>query len=377
MSSHVSTISREPFRKRIPTRIDLRKDITRYDVDNIYPQRVEQIQFRSPITNTAVNITADFINGEGFENNGDFIVDETLNLSADDLLTLVSRDFSPFSGFSIHINFNGLGEITQLQFVKFKYCRFGIPNDNGTQHEIKVNINWEGDPNLLPQGVQAETFTFPIFNINELDILGAGANGQILYWTPENNIYPRASFDSVLDSAQLNGDIQAFELANMQNGFHGSSIFKWPGEFENEKERAEAKQSLQQMKGVHGGNSTMMVEMPLGTEDFNLLENLPANNNDRLFELTNRNVVERILQAFSLPGPLAGVFPPSGAIFNQNEIADAYVYYNNRVKNRRMILGRIFNKLGSMWEGGGVDFGLIKEQQFINTPINPVPIIEP
>ena len=374
---HVSLVTREPFLKRIPQTVDLRKDITRYDVDNKYPQRVEQIQFRSPITNTSVNITADFINGEGFETNGDFIVDEEIGLTADDLLTLVSRDLSPFSGFAVHINFNALGEIIQLQFVKFKYCRFGLPDDNGKHNEIKVNINWEMDRNLLPPGVIAKTFTFPIFDPTDLDIKGAGSKGQILYWTPEKDMYPRASFDSVLDSAQLNGDIQAFELAIMQNGFHGSSIFRFPGEFENDKERRETKDSLRGMKGMHGGNSTMLVEMPLGTEDFTLLENLPANNNDRLFELTNRNVVERILQAFSLPGPLAGVFPPTGAIFNQNEIADAYVYYNNRVKNKRMILARVFNNLGSMFAGGGVEFGNIIEQKFNNTPVQTNPITEP
>ena len=63
-------------------------------------------------------------------------------------------------------------------------------------------------------------------------------------------------------------------------------------------------------------------------------------------------------------------------IFNQNEIADAYVYYNNRVKNRRMILARVFNLLGSMWEKGGVEFGAIKEQQFNNTPVTTNPITE-
>ena len=107
----------------------------------------------------------------------------------------------------------------------------------------------------------------------------------------------------------------------------------------------------------------MLVEMPLGTENYSLLENLPANNNDRLFELTNRNVVERIMQAFGMPGPLAAVFPPSGAIFNQNEISDAYVYYNNRVRNRRMVLERVFNSMGDAFVGSP-QFGEIIEQKF-------------
>ena len=359
---HVHSISREPYQKRIPQTIDLRKDITRFDVDNLYPQRVEQIAFRSPITNTAIEITADFLNGEGFAQNSDFVIDETTGKTINELLWQTTRDFSPFMGFAIHLNFNLLGEIVQATHVPFAWCRFGLPNNHGVHDEIGVNINWEDDRNLLPLGVKAETRFFKLFNPAALPD-SIPADGMMLYWTPVRDKYPRASFDSVLDSAQLNGDIQAFELSNMQNGFHGSSIFRFPGEFESEKERMRTIRELQQMKGVHGGNSTMLVEMPLGTENYNLLENLPSNNNDRLFELTNTNVVERIIQAFGMPPPLAAVFPPSGAIFNQNEISDAYIYYNNRVRNRRMVLERVFNDIGRNFMGSP-DFGEIIEQQF-------------
>ena len=359
---NVHAINHEPFQKRIPQHVDLRKDITRYDIDNLYPQRVEEIAFRSPITNTAVNITADFLNGEGFSNNADFVIDQTTGKTINELLWQVSQDMSPFNGFAIHMNFNMLGEAVQYTHVPFKWCRFGLPDEQGRHSEMAVNINWEEDRKLLPQGVLAETKTFPLFNPADPP-KSIPSEGMILYWTPIRDKYPRASFDSVLDSSQLNGDIQAFELANMQNGFHGSSIFRYPGEFESEKERQKTIGELRQMKGVHGGNSTMLVEMPLGTENYELLENLPANNNDRLFELTNRNVVERIMQAFGMPGPLAAVFPPSGAIFNQNEISDAYVYYNNRVRNRRMVLERVFNSLGNAFVGSP-QFGEIIEQEF-------------
>jgi hypothetical protein len=373
----IRTIQHETYQKRIPQTIDTRKDITRYDTDNLYPQRVEQIAFRSPICDTSVKITADFLNGEGFSENPDFIVDAERGTTINELLWQASQDFSPFNGFGILLNFNMLGEIVQMTHTRFKYIRFGLPDRFGRHKDVKVNINWEQDPHLLPDGQKAKTFTFPIFDLKSLDeqIESSGSigkfKGQMLYFTGERDQYPKASYDSVLDSAQLSGDIQAWELSNMQNGFHGSSIFRYPGEFENDRERAKTVQELKAMKGVHGGNSTMLVETPMGTEDFTLLENLPANNNDRLFELTTRNTTERILQAFAMPGPLAGVFPPSGAIFNQNEISDAYVYYNNRVRNRRMLLERVLNDLGANWEGGPVSFGNIIEQKF---EVKPEPI---
>jgi len=350
--------------KRIPTTIDYRHDITTYSEDNLYPQRVEQIMFRSPIAESAVLAKADFVSGQGFAENGDVILNEELQLTANDILKLAAKDYSPFAGFGLHFNFNALNEIYQVSPIKFEYIRFGVPNEMGKHHDVKVNINWEEDPNKLPT-MMAPTFTYPLFdgkNFNFGDDL-EDFSGQVMYWIIEPNVYPKSSLDAVLDSAQTNGEVQIFELSNIQNGFLGSSLFKYPGEFKSGKERQDFIGDINGMQGAENANSVTVIETPEGIIGETFMENFPANNNDRLFELTNNNTVNRITQYFGMPHTILGIMPQTG-MFNQEDIINGFKYYNMRTRNDREHVLRAFNKFGELWHQGPLNFGGILENSF-------------
>lgn len=354
--------------KRVPTTIDLRRDITTYSLDNLYPQRVEQIMYRSPIAISAVEAKADFLNGEGFEANGDVIVNAERELTTNDILAAVAQDYALYNGFALHCNFDLTGAISSITPIEFKYVRFGLPDQWGRYSDVKVNTNWEDD---YGKGrlTKDNILTYPLLNANNLaeEVKKFGSMeehpGQVFLWTPKPNQYPLSSLDSVLDSAQTNGEIQVFELGSIQNGFLGTSLFKYPGEFENDRERQEFLLKIQAQQGAENANSIVVVEVPDGFEN-DILESLPANNNDRLFELTNLNTVKRIMQRFGMPPSILGVMPESG-MFNQEQIKDSYIYYNTRTENDRAKILRAFNRLGADWTGGPLDFVNITPQAFI------------
>jgi hypothetical protein len=64
--------------KRLPQEIGVAGSypITLYDRDNLYPQRMDQLCLRSPLTKQAIKALADFINGEGFTQNEDVELNE-------------------------------------------------------------------------------------------------------------------------------------------------------------------------------------------------------------------------------------------------------------------------------------------------------------
>jgi hypothetical protein len=148
-------------------------------------------------------------------------------------------------------------------------------------------------------------------------------------------------------------------LANIQNGFLGTTLFKYPGGFESDEDRKRTNDKVKTLKGSYNANSVIIAETP---EDYtgNLIENIPANNNDKLFEATTKHIRDIILQNYAIPGPLMGV-NPEGGIFTQQAIRDSYIYMNARTKNVRNEIARTFNVISDLF---GSPVGMIKEQVF-------------
>lgn len=361
----------KPLIKRLPAKVSYRDDILLYGSDNLYPQRVEEVVFASPITKSAIQVTADFINGMGFERNGEFMLGE---YNANELLNCQSPDFALFTGVSFLLDVNMLGEIVDVCPVEFKYVRLGAPDKFGKIKTAKINVDWEEQ---LPANLKPKTLTYPIWInkehakalIENWDFASQGEfPGFLFYWTPKKNQYPLCSVDAVLDSSQTNAEIQIFELAGVQNGFLGATILKHQGKIADDQERNRLNNLVGTIQGAENANSVVVWEVPDGY-DGEVLEQFPANNQDTLFENTNRTTVNRIVQTLAIPPSLLGIMPEN-SFFNMQEIEDSYKYFNVRTNNRRTILARIFNDLGKDFVTP-VEFGGIVKQQFdggITTP---------
>jgi hypothetical protein len=349
--------------KRLPQKISFRDDITTYGEDNLYPQRAEEIALRSPITKSSIKSLAKFLGGGGFSENGDFVVnrlDQTLN----DILRFIRSDKAMFDGWALHFNVNELGGITEIIPVKFKNVRYGVPDEFGRHKDVKLNINWERDfDKSLKKTDNIEEF--PLWQKrDEIDFEDIeDKNGFVYYWTPNLDEYPLSTFDSVMDSAQSNGEIQVFELSRIQNGFLGTSIFKHPGKFAGKKEKEQATMDLYNLTGAENGGSVMMMEVPTDF-DGQLIEQIPANNDDRLFELTNETSQSRIVSNYQIPFPLLGI-QPTGGMFNQEQMGDAYVYMNTMTREERSSISDAFNKFLQFWHTGAISVGEVIEQEFM------------
>ena len=348
--------------KRIPVQVDYRDDISCYGIDNLYPQRVEEIAFRSPIATRCLNTLSDFLEGGGFIDNGDFVVnreEQTLN----DLLREATLDDAKFAGFALHINVDEIGGVTEISRVKFKDVRYGLPNRFGRIEDVKVNVNWEEDYNkstyhsrdIFPFPLWSKRDTYEIEDIEEF-------SGYILYWTPEKNVYPKCTFDSSLDSVQTNGEIQVFEIGSLQNSFLGTTIFKQQGEIESDEEEQILVNELAQLTGAENAGSVMVVNVPEGF-DGDILEQIPANNNDRLFELTNKTSENRVVYTFAVPKAVLGIEPESG-MFNVEQEETAHNSYNTRTRKRRTSIAKVFDDVLSNWHTGPMSITGIKEQPF-------------
>ena len=229
----------EPLDKRLKVSLDFNHRILFFGADNLYPQRMEQLRLRSPLLVSATRTLEDFINGSGWELNNDIIINDR-GESARDLLNLAAMDYSRNNGFAIHLNFNALGEITEMQHVPWEYCRLGLPDERGLVTTIVVSNNWEEDSDKLPSGSKINSQWYPIFNplAAQSQTIIPQPKGQILYFTgQERNKYPLATFDAIRDTGVTDEAIQKYESSNTSKGFHGATIMKFPGNFESDMQR--------------------------------------------------------------------------------------------------------------------------------------------
>ena len=345
----------KPTYQRIATPRDSVDGILMYGIDNLYPQMIESVFNLSPITKSAVNLMANFIRGDGFER-GDVEVNE-MGETANDVLHSISQDMALYNGYGLHLNSNGLGKVTTVEHIPFEFIRFGLANQEGRIRDVKISNNWESsNQQQLPNNkLNAKKYLLYNDSQNATEALTSG-RGMVLYITPKKNEYPLSSIDAIIETAQSDSELQKFELGNIVNGFLSMSIFKYPSSGDDVQEDA-IREKVKQFQGAMAANSIMVVGIDEDSENFqNLIEQVPANNNDSLFINTTLNVKNRILQNFALPSGLMGMLP-EGAVFTATQLADEYTYMNLRTKDIRNTLARQFDKLG-------LDVGKIVPNQF-------------
>ena len=345
-----------PELKRIPEPRDTVHKITSYGSDNLYPDRIKQVFLLSPIAKSCVAIQASFIRGDGFER-GDKILN-TKGETANDILQLVSEDQALFNGYGLHINSTGLGLPHTIEYLSFETIRLGLKNTQGNIKDCRVSINWAGSDSSLPDN-ELRIQRYEIY-----DPTKAGgeaittAKGMILYQTPRKNFYPLSAIDAIIEDCQSNHELSLFTLGNISNGFLSMSIFKYPSGGDSEVEEEELRKKLNQLKGAKNANSILVASIDEDAENTsNLVETIPANNNDSLFINSTINVRNSIIGSFAMPRSLVG-HTPEASLFTAQQIADDYTYMNLRTKDIRNQIERTFN------EKLGLDVGKIVPNQF-------------
>jgi hypothetical protein len=369
----------KPFREKIPTFLDRTNGIQAWDSDNLYPQRADFVRKNSRTTKIAVKRLAGFLAGQGFADPAlaNLIVNskgETLN----DILDQISNDAAQFEdSFVLHFKYNLNYEISEISTVPILNARFGLPDDDGLFLDVKLNNNWERNPNKsLNQAWNV--YEYPIFNPdpevvkNQIEFYGVDEfPGQVLFFCVNPGKYPDATFDAVFDQAQTQSELGVFDLNAVQNGFTATTIFKYPGVFQDREEEEKFKRELQPNKGAQGANSILVVEDPDGQHrgQGSLIESLQLPNVDRIHENTEKTVKHAIRENFSMPAEILGMMPESG-MFNKENIVESYTYFNDVTEQNRARISRQFKKILAYWKNPIQSDCLIKHKIYGTTSHN-------
>lgn len=342
--------------QRVPVTIDYSHDIQSWGLDNLYPQRAAWTALRSYTTKTAVKRLAGFLYGGAFNNSalGNLVLNRK-GMKGNQLLKLITQDYATHQGFALHVNYNMNWKVRSVRYVKVIFCRFGLPGPWQDVYDIKVCNNWEDSAFKNPLSHQRSIFQYPVFNPNpavikeEVKRYGGLSKypGQIHFVTPEQWVYPEATFDSVFDYAQVQKELGEFDVSKIQNGLTATTVFKYPGVFDTEEDKEKFQRKLTPFKGARGANSTIVVENP-SREDVSLTESLQLQNLDKLHTDLTKTAKDSIREAFSQPQEIHGTAPTSG-MFNQEQIREAYNYYNTITQDDRDFISAAILPIFENW----------------------------
>lgn len=362
-----------PLIRRVPTVVDTTDRILRFDSDNLYPQRAEETIRRSATLKSLYDRIADFVNGEGFADQAvaNLIVNRKglKGQTGNKILQAQTVPYVRYKTFPMHVGYNLLGQICELNPVPFEYIRMGLKTKDGKVTHYAYSSNWERDSR---KGNEHNIRFYPRFNpepavvLEQIEKAGGIFNyrGQILYLTPEDDIYPLASFDAVYDDAQVQNEVGLFKIAHTQNGFFGTTLFVYPGTPSSSAERQDFENLIANKRGARNAGKRIGIYDPSGSKKASdIAQPLESENLDRQLEYTEKSVKENIIESEAFPTMLLGKTPTG--LFAQGDMEEAYTYVNAITRNRRSELSEIFSLLFSYWETPIQTDAAIIEQRYI------------
>lgn len=364
----VNSMQRTAFVERmaIPQQTRLsRKEIVQYDIDNLYPNKAKSVAERSVTTMSAIGVLSSFIFGDGFidEALNELVINEEGQTLAD-LHETTSDDEAMFTGYAIHVNYNILGQIIELNEISFELLRWNHDLSRMFWCKDWTKARFEGKRKNV-----VEYFPYDPEKVGEqVDSLEDGEeyNGQILYWIPrKKDIYTLCKYDAAMEDSQFEAESKLWKLSNVQNGYAAGYIFFYPAQIESQLEKAGL---IKDVKGASGAaNAGKTNAVPVNTSAMEslgsrkMIEEIPRTGVDKLFTKQNEEAKLDIFMAFNMSPILSGVRKDGG--FSRDEYLDAFDMYNSLSQKNRKRKERVLTKLlsHSIWPNKKVE---IKPKQF-------------
>jgi len=361
--------------KRIEEKDNKVENVKNYDLDNCYPQNIEDILNASGTASSCSNLYAEFIFGQGFKDQTFYkaqVNDDGLTI--DELFKMVCHKFSRLNGYAIHVNYNALLKISDAKFVPFEYCRLGIGDYRG---KIAVYSDWDCKVNKKVDKTKIEYID--IFN-DDPEILKEQINGDIttykgqIFWkSAKGKDYPLAPCDSVLEDVVADSDIKRFRLRNIRKGFNASTIVEYGYKFEDAEERQQEADNWGKFLGPDSADLILLENANGNGENKSVkISKLDVANNDKMYEVTNNTVKNSIIQCYRQPKRLLAMSEDAG--FNSVDVKDDFLFYNSITSKERIMIEEDFKHV---FKNFHININPTGDYSVVMLEFNPVTTEEP
>lgn len=395
-SSQPKALKKQPIPdKKIDSSEGIIKWETSESTKNNFPQQLLQNVSNSPVGSAAVDVWAEFVEGDGLidEVAGNTLVNPKQTL--DELHGLLSNDLALMDGFAFIQRYDANGMPSQRFHIPFEETRLGTPSENGQIDRIYHNpyygipkdydendTRWFYDYNPDPKFVKQQIIQHNL-NDNNKDKDGTlivQYPGQVFWFSIEKplaRVYPQPFYYSSVNWFQVDAEIQLFHERNIKNNMLLSVLINMHGDPSAPAGEAEAQKLAdggtldqsetvggmmdQMMKGFIDEKGGVLINWFKKDEEKATFEQFPTNSHHDLFTTLQNITADQIAIGTKVPRVLLGI-GEAGKLGDTQEILNAIRMMQGRTLRKRNILKKTYEKVF------GVADGTIKN-------INPVDII--
>lgn len=185
-----------------------------YGSDNQYPEYLFDLVNNVTSLKTIIEGTADYVAGDdatcnikGFE----FQVNRN-GMKARELITLLARDYLIYGGFACQVIKNKLGEVVELNYLDFRYCRSSKDNQSIYYNE-EFSKKW---------GRSNKMVVYPKFSPDFNNV-----NSVIYVKNTVSSTYPSPRWSGAIKACEIEKHIDNLHLNSLNNGFMSSYIINF------------------------------------------------------------------------------------------------------------------------------------------------------
>lgn len=372
--------AKKPF-ERLRQDYERRFQMQRYGENNLYPQNLFAIVGASGTAMLCLNRYERFIEGYGLSEATAGIRCNRMGQTIDDILSLVAHDVAMFGGFALHVNYNVLGEVSEVQHVPFETCRLEEKDDAGHVAHILLHPDWQGNQTRNGERVRLEEKNIqriPIYDpsvaIEQMEQAGGAAqySGQIL-WCSTDGVwqYPTPIYDACVTEISTDEGLGNVKYRNVRSNFLVSCMLvtkkglpKIDNEGNEEDRMMISDEDLKAFQGDEKLGKIMCVELENDEDEPKILP-FPSRNFDKDYTATETSVIERIYAQFHQEIFFAIRLGKLG--FSGSVMRDAYEYYAGQVTTEQRFIERNLEKVFSHWQGGALTDFSILPQRYMTT----------
>ncbi len=377
--------------RRYETRNDKSYGIQHWGEGNDYPQRVLEIIAASCTGAACVDVYGKFIAGKGFTDV--LFYKKVINDKGhtnDYILDLIKTDYSELGGFALHVNYNALYQVVELQHVPFENCRFEKLNDEtGDFNKIATHPDWGRRFLSLRKWKKDDIIFYDLFNPDpeeiQKQVTEAGGwhnyKGQIYYFSNQGEkTYSLPLSDAVLTDMSTEEGVSNVSYRNARNNFLSAGMLVDivddndsvaddvdDNSRERELEKSETEKTLLDFQGDE--NAGKLLYIGVGSkEEAPIFTSFKGTNYDKEFTVTTETAESKIGKRFMQPPILRAV--DVGGNFGADLMKNAYNYYNSITESERLVIERVFSQIFQHWhEPTTLDFSIIPLSYDVETTL--------
>ena len=311
--------------------------------DNLFPSILDQMYYSSPLHGAIIDFTVNAVSGGGFEVEGLTTAKDKIDAQVwvqrnkiKKLLKLATRDYKLHDRVHLLLKFKSDGtplSMTRIQPSSIRYRMDG---------KVEYSSDWSVGRNRT---------TLESYHPSKI-----GTCNEMLYTYQKlgagQDIYPIPSYSSALNWCYLDNEQSFFHKSNIQQSIFPSMVIRRPKRFGSKKEVEDFKDGLETKKGAKNAGKVQVL-----TGDG--MENVPevvfpsANNNDKLFEGTARELKDNICFAHGINPAIMGI-KVAGSLGNAQELEMSYsIYEKNIVMPLREEIEEMFDELMQIFQISG------------------------